>query len=181
MSSSLKAVADLSSRVPGVDEDVPSAGGAPDRERVRVALGEVYTALQDASSSLGAVHGAGGAEGGEERPDLAELLDPQAMWDELGCTQAGRDQLGWPHRVLKIREQLVGLVTAQRALDGAKSRADELQRENSSLSVELRAAKSRMAEISSAHRVASADAASRAEADDLKKENKVSKMREIVQ
>lgn len=139
------------------------------------AIALVYSSLQDASSSISSI----GESGQEIRSTLniSVLLKRDALWDECGnLSHSGRslNLHSWVSRVAEIKKTLSDLAESQKKLKGAVSRADDLQRENSSLSVELRACRSRMAELLSVQDASSADAVFQAELSDLKQENAVS-------
>lgn len=172
-----QAVAAASTQILDVDDDLQEKPieSSDVADSCMTALNKLYASLQDASTTIS--HSSNGSNASRAFQDDSSIFDPLALWNELAVGEGkllrSEDVRAWPIRVANIRAACTRLAGAQSALDGASARVDELSRDNSALSVELCASKSKLLEISSLQRVAAIDVASKAALADLKQENTV--------
>jgi hypothetical protein len=159
-----------------------------------LALGRAYASLQDASSVFFAHSEPAPAAAGSqavaavsagELTSTKPLLNSGGLWARLqsvaaeagagaGAGAAGPPQSSsWRQRAGAIRERFLSLSEADARLAAALRRAEERGRESSALGEELRAARSRLAESLAVQAAHTADAASDAKRDAIKKENEV--------
>ena len=140
------------------------------------ALARIYEALQDSSNTF--------FTSCDERTPVSDagfqsdyLLDSAVLWNKLIPSDAIRtgkaESVSWAHRVSIIRGHFLSLVEAQTKLANASASAESLQRENGTLAVELRAAKSKVAELLSICESTRRDSPVGPLAESLKKENEV--------
>lgn len=162
------------------DDDTNPTNDSPELTAVRDALcgalGQMYETLQDSSNVFFSSF--------DDEVLVADaalqsdyLLDSKAMWNKLVTWDSiPTDRLespSWIQRVADIRSQFRSLVEAQTQLSSAVASADDLQRENATLVVELRAAKCKVADLLLICESTSKNSSSGPLTESLKKENEV--------
>lgn len=143
------------------------------KETATPALHRTYTSLQDACSGFFTLLPEASCIAGTT-PEGKLLLNSEALWAQLKLQgPKGAIQSSWSLRVAAIRDKFMSLSDADSKLATAMDQTETLRRENSSLVVEIRAAKSKLADSMSVQAVKAVQSVNDSELQAIKKENEV--------